>query len=229
METVSGQSFRTQFDLFVFDLDGTLVDSVRDIAASVNHALGRLGQAPLALERVRQCVGRGARVLIERVLGEEAGPEDVERGLEAFLEHYKDQCVVDTTLYPGVAEALEGLEDKALAVLTNKPLEHSVKILDSLEIRARFRIVLGGDSLPTKKPEPDGLVSLVEELGYRPARTLLVGDTTTDGLTARAAGVPVALVPYGFEKDTEWEVAPDYRLSTLADLLGPLPAPGTGG
>jgi phosphoglycolate phosphatase len=236
-------TFRDTFDLFVFDLDGTLVDSGRDIAASLNHALGTLDLEPLGYEHVLRCVGRGARVLLERALAlNETTRTDgdlatrVDAGLAAFLEHYREECTRRTELYPGAAETLAGLADATLAIHTNKPGLQCEKILQHLGVRGEFEAVVDGDGRLARargthtamdlrrKPAPDGLLALSKELGHTLDRVLLIGDTTTDALAARAAGVRVALVPYGFEPESAWEERPDYRLDHLPDLLGPLAA-----
>lgn len=222
-------SFRDRYDLFIFDLDGTLVDSARDLASSLNHALGVLGRPPLEFEQVLRCVGRGARVLIERALGTRDDIAAVERGLAAFLEHYRDECVQRTGLFPGAAAALEGLAPSTRAVLTNKPIEPTLKILDHLGVREHFARVDGGDTVTQKKPSPDGLLDIAREFGVPPERTLLLGDTSVDLLAARAAGAAVALVPYGFEPESAWPEPPDYRLESLEALLGECPQPPTVG
>ena len=234
-------TFRDTFDLFVFDLDGTLIDSGRDIAASLNYALATLNLEPLPYEQVLRCVGRGARVLLERALTLNDATRkvsdlatQVETGLAAFLEHYREECTRRTELYPGAAEALAGLADSTLAVHTNKPGLQCEKILQNLGVRGEFQAVVNGDGRMARaagshvsgvelrrKPAPDGLLALAEELRHPLDRILMIGDTTTDALTARAAGVQVALVPYGFEPESAWEEPPDYRLDSLPDLLGP--------
>jgi phosphoglycolate phosphatase len=217
-------AYLERYDLFVFDLDGTLADTAADIAVSLNHALEHLGREPLTLEEVTRLVGNGARVLLRLALGAAGTDEGVERGLAAFLEHYRLQCVRQTRLYPGVRECLEGLAGapgrRDLAVLTNKPLDHSERILQALGVRGFFRRVLGGDNAPARKPHPGGLLLLMEDLGHRPGRTLLVGDSATDAETARAAGTAVALVPYGFQPQAWHEARPDPRIGSLVDLIG---------
>jgi len=212
-------SFLRRYDLFVFDLDGTLVDSREDIAASLNEALAPLGAEPLDVETVTRYVGNGARVLIERALGGEASPERVQAGLDAFLHHYRAGCLDRTRLYPGVRAALEGLCGKTVALLTNKPSFHSLKILAGLGIEGRFRRVVAGDTMPAKKPDPRGLVSILEELSCPPERSLLVGDTAVDVQTARAAGAAAAFVTYGFRPEEAEVERPDHILSSLLDLI----------
>jgi phosphoglycolate phosphatase len=212
-------SFR-RYDLLVFDLDGTLADTRQDLARSVNHALASLGRPPLGLETIVRYVGNGARRLLERALGEAAGPEQVEAALASFLGHYRVNCLVDTRLYPGVHEALERLESRRLAVLSNKPLGPSRTILAGLGILKRFERVEGGDSVPAKKPEPGGLLGLLEAAGVSPERALMVGDSAVDVQTARAAGVPVAGVSYGFRPEDFAAHPPDFLVHSLTELAG---------
>jgi len=212
-------SFLERFDLFVFDLDGTLADTREDIAASLNHALHFLGRPPLDLETVTRYVGNGARTLIERALGSDASPERVEAGLDSFVREYREGCLSKTELYPGVAATLEGLRTKNLAVLTNKPLYHSRKILAALGIEHHFLSVVGGDTLASKKPNPAGLLTILEASGAASERTLLIGDSAVDIHTARAANVAAAFVTYGFSPHAEREARPDHVLSSLLELL----------
>jgi phosphoglycolate phosphatase len=213
-------SFTQRYDLFVFDLDGTLADTREDIAASVNHALKRLGLPALDMAAVTRFVGDGVRVLLERALGPAATRERTDEALREFLEHYAGACTTATRLYPGVREALEALRcrGKVLAVLTNKPILHSRKVLSSLAVEACFQRIVGGDTAPEKKPDPRGLLSILEALGRPPDRSLLVGDSGVDGLTARAAGVRWAWFRGGFHAEAPREPAADHVLSSLLDL-----------
>ena len=207
------------FDLVVFDLDGTLVETRQGICDSVTHALITLGREPIRLETVVGYVGDGARKLMERCLGGHSEGDDVERALRLFIEHYVDHCEVGSELYPGVSQALEALEDLPLAVLTNKPRTPSERILDDLGLRARFRELVGGDGETPLKPHPAGLLGLIERWGTTPARTLLVGDTSVDVRTARRCGAAVAGAMWGFRpRDFEAE-PPDWRLESFAGLL----------
>lgn len=186
--------------LLVFDLDGTLVDSSRDIAAAVNAALARVapGTAAIPLEAILSYVGEGARLLIERSLGHaelDLRPDDV---LAVYLECYSEHLLDTTTLYPGVAEALDALEGTTLAVLTNKPGDMSRAILEGLGVASRFARVWGAGDVPSRKPDPGGLLHLMSDVGVPPEETWMVGDSATDVAAARAAGVRVAGVTWGF-------------------------------
>jgi phosphoglycolate phosphatase len=208
-----------RFDLLVFDLDGTLADTRVDLARSVNHALALLGRPPLSLEAVVRLVGNGARRLIERALGEPEETEEVEAGLRSFTEHYREHCLIDTCLYPGVVEALDGLRGKRLAVLSNKPLGPSRTILEGLGIVERFARIEGGDSVPEKKPDPAGLLGLIAGARLEPRRVLMVGDSAVDVQTARAAGVAVVGVLYGFRPDDFASHPPDALRGSLTEVL----------
>lgn len=213
--------------LVAFDLDGTLVDSSRDLATAVNRALPQVlpGTPPLDVELVRGFIGEGATVLIRRCL-DHIGRADVDADavLGVFLEAYRG-CLLDTTrLYPGVEEALDALgawrEPPLLAVLTNKPGDMSRALVAGLGVSARFARVLGsGDGLP-RKPDPAGLRALMAELGAEPRTTALVGDSRIDVLTARAAGVCAVGVGYGLDPEGLRAACPDVVLADMRALPG---------
>ena len=213
--------FLDTYDLFVFDLDGTLADTRADLTESVNHALRALGSDPLSIEEVTRYVGNGARVLMERALGPTATAQRLEGALRDFLQHYTEHCTERTELYPGAREALRGLAGKDLVVLSNKPSLHSRKILSALGVDGLFARIEGGDSFPQKKPDPAGLLAVARDLGHPLERTLVVGDSEVDIQTARAAGARAAFVTYGFRPEAQREHAPDYVLRDLRELLGP--------
>lgn len=182
-----------------FDLDGTLVDSRRDLASAVNAVRAEMGLEPLALERVVSFVGQGARVLVRRSLPAAVAGEDFEAAFERFLEVYFERCLEETRPYPGVEGMLEALAGRyPLAVVTNKPERHTRKVLEGLALGRRLRFALGGDSLAARKPEPEPLFEAARRLGVEPARLLYVGDSAIDGETAARAGAPAALVTWGF-------------------------------
>ena len=211
--------------LVVFDLDGTLVDSSRDLATAVNRALRRLDpEAPLLPEEtVRSFVGSGARVLVTRSLTRAGLPHRVEDVLPRFLEAYSS-CLLDTTrLYPGTLEALDRLRDRRLAVLTNKPGDMSRTILEGLGVADRFFRVYGGGDLPARKPDPAGLQRLASEAGVPPEEAVMVGDSAIDVRTGRAAGALTAGVTWGFDAESFRLDPPDLLVGTpgeLADRLG---------
>lgn len=207
----------------VFDLDGTLIDSRRDITAAVNRTREEYGLPPLALEQVVTMVGEGARLLIERALPE-ISPQRIDEALAAYLKHYRDVCLDQTRPYPGVEEMLARLAPSyPLALLSNKGEELSRIVLRGLGLDRFFREILGGDSLPTRKPDPSGLRLLAERLGVPAERVLLVGDTRIDAETARQAGCLFALVEWGFPRPADAEaLRTDLRVSRAEELVSAL-------
>jgi phosphoglycolate phosphatase len=200
--------------LLVFDLDGTLVDSSRDIAAAANAALGRLapGAAAIPLDAILSFVGEGARLLVERCLGYTGLGLSADEVLRVYLECYAERLLDTTRLYPGVAEALDALEGTSLAVLTNKPGGFSRSILEGLGVAPRFARIWGAGDVPSRKPDPEGLRRLMGELGASAAETWMVGDSATDVEAARAAGVKAAGVTWGFHPVALRAAGPDLLL-----------------
>jgi phosphoglycolate phosphatase len=179
--------------LAILDLDGTLVDSLDDLAASVNHALATVGLPPRSRDEVRGFVGEGARRLVARAVA----PRDdlLEPALAAWREHYEAHCLDRTRLFPGLAPVLAAAT-RPLAVLTNKPGPLARKILAGLGVADRFTAVVGGDEAP-RKPDPAGARALMARAGATPEETVLVGDSRVDVATGRAAGVGVVAVTWG--------------------------------
>ena len=185
--------------LVVFDLDGTLVDSSRDLADATNALLAELGGARLSLDVVVSMVGEGAAVLVKRALERSGLDPDMPGALVRFLDLYDERLLNATRPYPGMIEALAGLGAKfRLAVLTNKPERPTLEILRGLEIRQFFSDVTGGDSAHGRKPNPAGLLDLAARAGVTPAETILVGDSPVDLETSRRAGTRICLTRYGF-------------------------------
>jgi phosphoglycolate phosphatase len=208
----------------VFDLDGTLIDSRRDITTAVNRTREAYGLPPLSLEQVVGMVGEGARLLVERAFGADLPAERLDEVLVRYLAAYREVCLDDTRPYPGIPEMLTTLQERyPLALLSNKGEELSRLILRGLGLDAYFREILGGDSLATRKPDPAGLRLLAERLGVPVERALLVGDTRIDCETARAAGCPFALVEWGFPYPIGTAgLTTDLRVATAAELAAAL-------
>jgi phosphoglycolate phosphatase len=184
--------------LIVFDLDGTLIDSQRDIADSVNALLEEYQKPPLSLDAVAAMVGDGAAVLVRRVCAAVGiAPRDA---LERFLAHYDQRLTVHTRPYAGIPEALATLQSlgHALAVLTNKPQRATSTILDRLGLADVFDQAIGGDTPAGRKPDPTGLRQIVAAAGAAVDSTVLVGDSPIDLETSRRAGTRVCLAKYGF-------------------------------
>jgi phosphoglycolate phosphatase len=185
--------------LIVFDLDGTLVDSRRDLAESANELLESYGARPLTEDRVTAMVGEGARILVERVLAAAAVERPVLEALDGFLSIYDRRLTNHTREYPGVRDALEGVGARAqLAVLTNKPGHHATRLLQALDLSRYFTSVIGGDSAFPRKPDPTALVHLITRAGATRASTLMVGDSMVDVETARRASTALCVARYGF-------------------------------
>jgi phosphoglycolate phosphatase len=186
--------------LIVFDLDGTLVDSRKDIADAANLLIESCGAAPLPEETIGRMVGDGAATLVARAF-EAVGQSPPPDALARFLDLYGQRLLVHTRPYPDMPEVLEALTRRApLAVLTNKPLAATREILSGLDLARYFPAsrVLGGDGPLPRKPEPAGLLSLAADAGVDAADTLLVGDSVIDWQTARRAGTRICLARYGF-------------------------------
>ena len=185
--------------LVVFDLDGTLVDSSRDLADAVNALLTELTAPALSRELVTSMVGEGAAVLVKRALTAAGLDPDTPHALERFLEHYDARLLDSTRPYPEMLDTLDRLQARhRLAVLTNKPGRPTAEILKGLEIDRLFSDVIGGDSGHGRKPDPAGLLDLVRRADVTPRETLLVGDSPVDLETSRRAGTRICLARYGF-------------------------------
>lgn len=214
----SGKSKFTDVRALIFDLDGTLIDSRLDLTNSVNATLEHIGRARLPHEKIYGMVGRGAAMLVQRALGEGVTPEEVERGLEFFLSYYREHMLDNTATYPGVREALERMRNRNMAVLTNKPVKFSQRILEGLGIAGYFRYVYGGNSFETKKPDPQGARVLLRDFAVEPRQAMIVGDSDVDVRTARNAGMWACGVSYGLGAAGLREHPPDLMLDTLAEL-----------
>jgi phosphoglycolate phosphatase len=206
--------------LIVFDLDGTLIDSRLDLATAVNHVLRELGFDEIVPETVYGYVGDGARMLVERALGP-ARRDLVPRALDLFVSFYGAHLLDRTRPYPGMRETLDALRarDVVLSVLTNKPERMSRTIIQGLGLEALFVDVVGGDSLPQRKPDPAGLEQLRIRTGTPRDRLLLVGDSRIDLATARAAGVPFCGVTWGFGPAALLAERPERVIERPHDLL----------
>ncbi len=211
---------RSGYELLVFDLDGTLIDSTLDLALSVNAMRANAGLAPLDTETVASYVGNGAEMLIRRSLGLDAAEEDVRVGLAFFLRYYYDHMLDNTTLYQGVYEALDAWRAKGLemAVLTNKPERFSRDLIAGLGLAGWFARIYGGNSFETKKPDPYGLLLIMRELGFDADHTLMVGDSSVDVLTARHAGTACAGVSYGLRPGDFERHPPNVMVDDMRDL-----------
>lgn len=186
--------------LVVFDLDGTLVDSRRDLADSANALLAAFDAPPLPDATVVAMVGEGARTLVGRVLAAAGVTTDVDQALAGFLDLYDRRLTNHTQLYAGVAETLDGLAERgvAMGVLTNKPQRPTDRLLEHFGLTRSFVEVIGGDTVHGRKPDPAGLRVLMRAADVDADATLMVGDSWVDIETARRAGTRVCFADYGF-------------------------------
>jgi phosphoglycolate phosphatase len=206
--------------LVIFDLDGTLIDSELDLAASVNAMLRHFGRKELPLQVIGTYIGDGAPMLIRRALGDPADREFLQDALNYFLAYYRDHKLDNTYPYMGIKPALQHIASagRKLAVLTNKPVRASQGILAGLGLAECFFQVYGGNSFETKKPDPLGANTLMLEVGAQPDETVMVGDSGVDILTARNAGLWSVGVTYGFAPQTLEQVPPDVLVNSPAEL-----------
>lgn len=193
--------------LLIFDFDGTLIDSVPDLAAAINIMLEQLGLPTYSLETIKGWVGNGSRLLVERALvGKTEVGENELTQLEAdhaeqlFLDAYSNLKASKTVAYPDVDKGLKQLHDAGftLALVTNKPIRFVPKILRSFGWQDWFVVVLGGDSLPTKKPDPAPLLHVCDKLGVMPDKTVMIGDSKNDILAGQNAGMDTLALSYGY-------------------------------
>lgn len=218
--------------LVVFDLDGTLVDSVPDLARAVDGMMTRLGLPPRGEARVRDWVGNGAPRLVRRALvgGLEGEPDEAlyEQAYPVFLELYAESVSAGSQLYPGVLDGLAHLGGLGvpLACVTNKPERFTEALLRDLGIRDDFGLVVSGDTLPRKKPDPMPLLHAARHFDTPTADALFVGDSRNDVQAARAAGFPVICVSYGYNHGEDIRGAgPDAVIDSIAELADLLPCP----
>lgn len=209
--------------IVVFDLDGTLADTAHDLVATLNVILATEEVPPLPLAKARDLIGAGARPLIQRGF-EAAGVSLPEPKLEAlygvFLDYYHHHIADHSQLFPGVVEALDALSGQGLtlAVCTNKLEAHALELLKMLGVLGRFAFVAGKDTFGVSKPDPRHLLETIERAGGDPARAVMVGDSKTDVDTAKAAGIPVLGVSFGYTSIPIRELDPDAVVDDFAAL-----------
>jgi phosphoglycolate phosphatase len=228
---MEGLNARSQeFDAAIVDLDGTLVDTLGDFSAALNAMLGELALPPIAADAIESMVGRGSEHLIRSVLAHVGAPARLyEAAWAAYQKHYLDINGRHSAVFQGAADGLAALRDAGLrlACLTNKPGAFARPLLQSKGLLQHFEFVFGGDAFERKKPDPLPLLKTCEALGSRPARTLMVGDSSNDARAARAAGCPVVLVTYGYNHgEPVREVDADAHIDSLAQLRDWLRQPG---
>lgn len=215
--------FKFQPTAIVWDLDGTLVDSAPDLAMALNTVLDKRGFFTLPLDEVRKMIGNGVPKLVERgfnAVGIRPEPAQLEELIAMFVKEYR-KCATDNTRpYPGVAEVLRELHDMniPMGVCTNKPEGFTRQILEGLDLSGFFSSVIGGDSTHAKKPDPEPVLACLRGLVAEPEYSFMIGDSVHDVHAARAAGVTIAVVPWGYRSAPVDELGADFVLHDLAVL-----------
>lgn len=211
---------------YLFDLDGTLVDTAPDLHNALNFALGQVDIAPVGIDLTRHWVGHGAKKMISCALQQRNEPspsiERIETLYHYFIEYYRDHIAVLSRPFSGVRLAIHHFAQQnfKLGVVTNKRYELSTLLLQELELLDCFQIVVGGDTLSVAKPEPDPLLHACRTLDTLPAHAIFVGDSDTDVRCARAAGCPVVLVPYGYSQGISIStLGADGTIESLVNLI----------
>ena len=207
----------------VFDLDGTLVDSIGDIIGAANRLLTEEGRAPLTHDEGRDMIGEGAASLVERAFAAK-GPKPAPRTLTGLVERYREiyerHPLDETIVFPGVVETLSALSDGGakLGLCTNKPHKISLVVLAELGLARYFSAALGGDALQVRKPDPAHFTAVIEAMGARSRRAIHVGDSPTDVAVARNAGVPIVIVSYGYSRVPPTDLGADALIDEFTAL-----------
>jgi phosphoglycolate phosphatase len=207
---------KRKISLIVYDFDGTLVDTLFDIADAVNLSLNELGLRTLSRETIRKYVGKGVERLMFQSIN---GYADLPRAVELFRKHYSENLMNHTRFYPSGREILDHFRDKKQAICSNKPKDFVRRILQSLESLDPFDAILGGDSVKSKKPDPEGMLHLLDRFQCAPEMAVLVGDSPVDIETGKRAGVYTCVVNYGLGDPKEIaSVGPDCSIDHLSEL-----------
>jgi len=208
-----------RYELVIFDLDGTLIDSQYDLALAVNYTRSLYGFTEIRVDKIRDFIGDGIRTLMEKALPE-IGESEMQVAIIKFRAFYGENLLNNTKLYPGVKEVLENLSGIKKAVLTNKPIAFTKTILENFKIDKYFNIVTGGDSGPKRKPAPEPLLDIANKLNIPLGQVIMIGDGKNDILAAKAAGVKCAAAEYGYTASAELlSLKPDYTISNINDVI----------
>ena len=215
--------------LLVFDLDGTLVDTAPDLVDTLNVVFAREGMPPVPYDDARMMIGGGAKAMLVRGLeaeGRAVTPDLLDRLFGDFLAYYADHIAVRSRPFPGLIDALDVLAARGhnFAICTNKLEALSVLLLDELGLSARFAAVCGQDTFGMQKPDPEVLRRTITAAGGTPDNAVMIGDSATDIRTARAAGIPVIAVDFGYSERPVVEFGPDRVISHFAQLPGEIAA-----
>jgi phosphoglycolate phosphatase len=206
------------FGVYIFDLDGTLIDTRRDITNSVNDMLTHFGLEPKTVVEVTSFVGDGIKKLVERCV--DGRKIDAEKAVAVFESAYSSRLLETTKTYPGVFELLNSIRDKYKAILTNKALRYSKAITDGLGLTPHFNLIAGGDTFEKKKPSPVGIEHILHRAGREKHEALMIGDGKNDILTAKKAGIASVFVAYGFSGENAlMDVQPDFVIAEPLELL----------
>ena len=206
-----------------FDLDGTLVETAPDLLRATNHALAMEGLAPVSLADVRAHVSFGARAMIVeglRLRGRQTTTAEIDHLFDGFIRYYAANIAVDSHAFDGLEQALDRLAGRGatLVVCTNKQEGLSRQLLEALGLMHRFQALAGRDTYPVYKPHPDHLTGVIRAAGGDVSRAIMVGDSDTDIKTARAAGVPVVAVPFGYTDVPVYDLGPDAIIEHYREL-----------
>lgn len=222
--------------MILIDLDGTLIDTVPDLAHAVDITMARIGMPPRGEQRVRQWIGNGAERLVRRALINAVDGEPDEalfhRAYPVFLEAYEADVCTYSRPFPGVVDGLAALEAAGypLGCVTNKPKRFTEPLLDALGLSRHFGVIISGDTLDKQKPDPAPLLHAARHFKVRPEESLMVGDSINDVRAARAAGFSIVCVPYGYNHGHDIrEAEPDAVITSLAELPGLIEAGGLTG
>lgn len=211
----------------LFDLDGTLADTAPDLCRTMNALLERHGRRPIPADKVRHMVGGGARKIMERGFAETGEPPSealLDRLFDEFVEHYGAHIAEESAIFPGLMPHLDAFRGRGvrMGVCTNKVEALSHKLLAALDVADYFPVVIGGDTLPVKKPDPEHLLEAVRRLGGDPAATVMIGDSAPDIDAARAARIPSVCVTFGYTRVPPQELGADVLISHFDELPGAL-------
>lgn len=207
-----------RISLIIYDFDGTLVDTLDDIALSVNLALTELGQRPLEREVIKTCVGSGVFMLMTRALSD-TGWDDIDQAVAVFRKHYANHLMDHSDFYPNCRETIEYFSNRKQAICSNKPEDFVRKILENLDCPDTFDSIIGGDSFQTRKPDPEGINHLLHKHRLSPQEVLMVGDSALDIEAGKNAHVRTCAVTYGMgDLKALRALQPDWTIDDIAEL-----------
>lgn len=212
-----------RFSCVLFDLDGTLVDTAPDLTGALNHVLAQHDLAPFSVQKVRNTVGFGARITIERSFshyGKTLSDDALDLAHAQFLAHYSENICKNSTLFPGVGTVLDDLKNNGIlmSVCTNKTENLSLDLLEQIGVSHYFSSICGSDTVPNKKPHPDHIFSAINRAGGITEESIMIGDSLADIEAARAAGIPVIVMRYGYTATPSDELGADLVLDEFSQI-----------